>query len=51
LGGSPSCRLVDEAVVKTAEAYRAELKKALDIHDIASLTRYAIGAGLISLDT
>src|SRR5437879_7998031 len=27
---------------KTAEAYRGELMKALDIHDIASLTRYAI---------
>jgi DNA-binding NarL/FixJ family response regulator len=37
--------------VKTAEAYRSELMKALDIHDIASLTRYAIRAGLVSLDT
>lgn len=36
--------------VKTAEAYRSELTKALDIHDIASLTRYAIRAGLVSLD-
>jgi DNA-binding NarL/FixJ family response regulator len=36
---------------KTAEAYRAELMKALDIHDVASLTRYAIRAGLISLDS
>jgi DNA-binding NarL/FixJ family response regulator len=36
--------------VKTAEAYRGELMKALDIHDIASLTRYAIRAGLVSLD-
>jgi DNA-binding NarL/FixJ family response regulator len=36
--------------VKTAEAYRSELMKALDIHDIASLTRYAIRAGLVSLD-
>jgi DNA-binding NarL/FixJ family response regulator len=36
---------------KTAEAYRAELMKALEIHDIASLTRYAIRAGLVSLDT
>jgi DNA-binding NarL/FixJ family response regulator len=35
---------------KTAEAYRSELMKALDIHDIASLTRYAIRAGLVSLD-
>lgn len=35
---------------KTAEAYRAELMEALDIHDIASLTRFAIRAGLVSLD-
>jgi DNA-binding NarL/FixJ family response regulator len=34
--------------VKTAEAYRAELMKALDIHDIASLTRYAIRMGVVS---
>jgi len=36
---------------KTAEAYRAELMKALEIHDIASLTRYAIRTGLVSVDT
>jgi DNA-binding NarL/FixJ family response regulator len=36
---------------KTAEAYRAELMKALDIHDVASLTRYAIRSGLVSSDT
>ena len=36
---------------KTAEAYRGELMKALDIHDVASLTRYAIRAGLVSLDS
>jgi DNA-binding NarL/FixJ family response regulator len=36
---------------KTAEAYRGELMKALDIHDIASLTRYAIRVGLVSVDT
>jgi DNA-binding NarL/FixJ family response regulator len=35
---------------KTAEAYRAELMKALDIHDIAGLTRYAIRTGVIALD-
>lgn len=35
---------------KTAEAYRADLMKALDIHDIATLTRYAIRTGLVSLD-
>lgn len=37
--------------VKTAEAYRAELMRALDIHDIASLTRCAIREGLVSVDT
>lgn len=36
---------------KTAEAYRGELMRALDIHDIASLTRYAIREGLVSSDT
>jgi DNA-binding NarL/FixJ family response regulator len=36
---------------KTAEAYRGELMRALDIHDVASLTRYAIREGLVSLDT
>jgi len=36
---------------KTGEAYRGELMKALDIHDIASLTRYAIRTGLVSPDT
>jgi DNA-binding NarL/FixJ family response regulator len=36
--------------VKTAEAYRGELMKVLDIHDVASLTRYAIRTGLVSPD-
>jgi DNA-binding NarL/FixJ family response regulator len=36
---------------KTAEAYRGDLMSALDIHDIASLTRYAVREGLVSLDT
>jgi DNA-binding NarL/FixJ family response regulator len=35
---------------KTAETYRGELMDALDIHDVASLTRYAIRTGLVSLD-
>jgi len=35
---------------KTAESYRGELMKALDIHDTASLTRYAIRKGLVSVD-
>ena len=36
--------------VKTAEAYRGELMKGLDIHDIASLTRYAIRMGVVAAD-
>ena len=36
--------------VKTAEVYRADLMKELDIHDIASLTRYAIRMGVVALD-
>jgi DNA-binding NarL/FixJ family response regulator len=36
--------------VKTAETYRGELMKSLDIHDIASLTRYAIRMGVVALD-
>lgn len=35
---------------KTAESYRSELMQALDIHDIAGLTRYAIRMGVISPD-
>jgi DNA-binding NarL/FixJ family response regulator len=35
--------------VKTAEAYRSELMKTLEMHDIASLTRYAIRTGISSL--
>lgn len=38
-----------EISTKTAETYRGELMKSLDIHDIASLTRYAIRTGLVSL--
>lgn len=37
--------------VKTAESYRGELMSALDIHDVASLTRYAIRTGLVSAET
>jgi DNA-binding NarL/FixJ family response regulator len=36
--------------VKTAESYRAELMEAIDIHDVAGLTRYAIRTGLITPD-
>jgi DNA-binding NarL/FixJ family response regulator len=40
-----------EITAKTAETYRGELMKALDIHDVASLTRYAIRNGLVSAGT
>jgi DNA-binding NarL/FixJ family response regulator len=36
--------------VKTAEAYRGELMSVLDIHDVASLTRYAIRNGVVSAE-
>ncbi len=36
--------------VKTAESHRTDLMDALDIHDIAGLTRYAIRMGLIAPD-
>jgi len=37
--------------VKTVETYRSQLMDALDIHDIAGLTRYAIRKGLVSPDS
>jgi DNA-binding NarL/FixJ family response regulator len=37
--------------VKTVETYRTRLMEALDIHDIAGLTRYAIRVGLVSADS
>jgi DNA-binding NarL/FixJ family response regulator len=36
--------------VKTVEAHRAQLMGRLDIHDVASLVRYAIRIGLTHLD-
>jgi DNA-binding NarL/FixJ family response regulator len=36
--------------VKTIEMYRSQLMKALDIHDIAGLTRYAVRMGIVSSD-
>lgn len=35
--------------VKTAENHRTNLMRKLDLHDVASLTRYAINNGLISI--
>jgi DNA-binding NarL/FixJ family response regulator len=34
--------------VKTVETHRAQLMERLDIHDVASLVRYAIRMGLIT---
>jgi DNA-binding NarL/FixJ family response regulator len=36
--------------VKSVEAHRSELMKELDIHNIASLTRYAIRMGVVTID-
>ncbi len=36
--------------IKTVETHRGEIMRRLDLHDVASLTRYAIRQGLISLD-
>ena len=38
-----------EISVKTAENHRTNLMRKLDLHDVASLTRYAINKGLISI--
>ena len=37
--------------VKTAENHRTNLMRKLDLHDVASLTRYAINNGLIIMGT
>ncbi len=42
-------RLLDISL-KTVESHRQAIMERLDIHDIASLVRYAIRIGLISLD-
>ena len=36
--------------VKTAENHRTNLMRKLDLHDVASLTRYAISNGLIVME-
>ncbi|MEO0510052.1 MAG: response regulator transcription factor [Verrucomicrobiota bacterium] len=38
-----------EISVKTAENHRTNLMRKLDLHDVASLTRYAINNGLITI--
>lgn len=37
--------------LKTVDTHRTQLMRALDLHDVASLVRYAIRRGLISPDT
>ena len=47
---SHSTRAIAEKLsisVKTAENHRTNLMRKLDLHDVASLTRYAINNGLI----
>ena len=50
--GSVRCLQMVSGVEVVAEAGdgRAELMKGLDIHDIASLTRYAVRTGVVALD-
>jgi DNA-binding NarL/FixJ family response regulator len=36
--------------IKTVESHRSQLMKQLDIHEIAGLVRYALRAGLVSMD-
>jgi DNA-binding NarL/FixJ family response regulator len=36
--------------VKTVETHRAQIMQRLDLHDVASLTRYAIRQGLVNLN-
>ena len=36
--------------IKTVETHRAQLMERLDIHDVPGLVRFAIRAGLVSLD-
>lgn len=36
--------------IKTAETHRTQMMERLDIHDVASLVRFAIKSGLVTLD-
>jgi len=47
--GEPNKQVADELgiSIKTIEKHRQSLMQKLDIHDVAGLTRYAIGAGII----
>jgi DNA-binding NarL/FixJ family response regulator len=39
-----------DVAVKTVENHRANLMAKLDMHDVATLTRYAAGQGMVALD-
>jgi DNA-binding NarL/FixJ family response regulator len=47
--GLPNKQVADELKIsiKTVEKHRQSMMQKLNIHDIAGLTRYAIGAGII----
>ena len=47
--GKPNKQVAAElgVSIKTVEKHRQHLMSKLNIHDIAGLTRYAIGAGII----
>ena len=47
--GQPNKQVADELgiSIKTIEKHRQNLMQKLNIHDVAGLTRYAIGAGII----
>jgi DNA-binding NarL/FixJ family response regulator len=49
-GSMKSIALSLDISVKTVETHRAELMNRLDLHDIPSLVRFAVKAGLISLE-
>jgi DNA-binding NarL/FixJ family response regulator len=47
--GAPNKQVADELgiSIKTVEKHRQSMMHKLNIHDVAGLTRYAIGAGII----
>jgi DNA-binding NarL/FixJ family response regulator len=47
--GQPNKQVADELKIsiKTVEKHRQSMMEKLNIHDVARLTRYAIGAGII----
>jgi DNA-binding NarL/FixJ family response regulator len=47
--GQPNKQVADELgiSIKTVEKHRQSMMQKLNIHDVAGLTRYAIGAGIV----